>query len=215
MVQESIMKIFLTGASSGVGHATKKLLEVNHEVIAPGRKDFDLEDFAGIEQTDFSSYDAVINCAGANAGAWQGWQNNSWNNQRQHVNVNFTAPLLMAKQYTRQRTHGHFIYVTSASADDPIAYNIFMVASKAALRYSIDAVKKEYTNFVFSEICPGKIRSNMLKQNYQGTKTDEEIEHLYQQGPCLSSQQVAETIVSALNYRLDRVTIVPHPNKLN
>ena len=214
MVQESMMKIFLTGASSGLGLATKKLLEIEHEVTAPARKDFDLEDFAGIEQTDFSIYDAVINCAGANMGAWQGWQNTCWSNQRRHVDVNFTAPLLMAKQYTRQRTHGHFVYVTSASADDPIAYNIFMVASKAALRYSMDAVKKEYTNFVFSEICPGKIKSNMLKQNYQGIKTDEEIEHLYQQGPWLSSEQVAEIIVSALNQRLDRITIVPHHNKL-
>jgi NADP-dependent 3-hydroxy acid dehydrogenase YdfG len=209
------MKIFLTGSSSGIGAATKKLLATEHEVTAPTRQEFDLEDFAMVEGADFSPYDVVINCAGANMGAWQGWHNNNWHNQSRHVAVNFTAPLLMAKQYTRQRSHGHFIYVTSASADDPIAYNIFMVASKAALRYSLDTVKKQYTNFVFSEICPGKVKSNMLQQNYQGTKTLEEIEQMYKQGPCLSSQQVAETIVAALNLRLDKITIVPHSDQYN
>jgi short-subunit dehydrogenase len=204
------MKIFLTGSSSGIGQATKELLQNNHEVVAPFRSDFDLEDFQCIENTDFSSYDVIVNCAGANMGAWQGWHKNSWQNQSRHVAVNFTAPLLMAKQYTQQRSHGHFVYVTSASADDPIAYNIFMVAGKAALRYSIDAVKKDYPNFIFTEICPGKTRSNMLKQNYQHHKTAQEIEHMYQQETCLSSEQVAQAIATAMEQRLDKITILPH-----
>jgi short-subunit dehydrogenase len=207
------MKIFLTGSSSGIGLVTKQLLEINHEVFAPSRSEFDLENFENIERTDFSQYDVVINCAGANMGAWQGWHKNTWQNQSSHVNINFTAPLLMAKQYTSQRSHGHFVYVTSASADDPIAYNIFMVASKAALRYSIDAIKRQYKTFIFSEICPGKTRSNMLKQNYQDTKTDQEIEQMYQQDACLTSEQVAEVIVTAIHQRLDKVTILPHGNQ--
>jgi short-subunit dehydrogenase len=204
------MKIFLTGSSSGIGLATKQLLEIDHEVVAPLRSEFDLEDFENVERTDFSCYDVVINCAGSNMGAWQGWHKNTWQNQSSQVAVNFTAPLLMAKQYTQQRPHGHFIYVTSTSADDPIAYNIFMVASKAALRYSMDAIKKDYKNFIFTEICPGKTRSNMLKQNYQHNKTAEEIEQMYQKEPCLTSQQVAITIATALEQRLDKITITPH-----
>ncbi len=204
------MKIFLTGSSSGVGLATKLMLQSNHDVTAPSRAEFDLEDLACIESWDFSTYDVIINCAGANMGAWQGWQNNSWQNQSRHVNINFVAPLLMAKHYTQQRKQGHFIYVTSASVDDPIAYNIFYVTSKAALRYSLDAVKKEHRNFVFTEICPGKIRSNMLKQNYQGTRTDVEIDEMYNKDKCLTSQQVAESIVYALEHQLEKITLVPH-----
>ena len=45
--------------------------------------------------------------------------------------------------------------------------------------------------------------------------TPEEIEQLYKQNPCLSSQQVAETIITALNLRLDRITIVPHGDQSN
>ena len=204
------MKIFLTGASSGVGSQVWHLLNGQHEVTAPARNKFDLSNFAQVNDIDLTPYDVVINCAGANMGAYQGWQNNSWQNQKAHVDINFTGALLLAKQYTRQRHHGHFIYVTSTSADDPVAYNIFMVASKAALRYSLNVVKKEFPNFIFTEIVPGKIRSGMLKQNYQGTRTDQEIESMYDQQDTLSAEQVAQTIVTALEFKLDQITIVPH-----
>jgi short-subunit dehydrogenase len=204
------MKIFLTGASSGVGAELYRLLHHQHNITAPGRDEFDLSNFAQVDSIDLSSYDVVINCAGANMGAYLGWHNNSWLNQQAHVGVNFTGALLLAKQYTRQRQQGHFIYVTTASADDPIAYNIFMVASKAALRYSINAIKKEFSSFVFTEIVPGKIRSGMLKQNYQDTRTNEEISAMYDQQQTLSAEQVAQTIVTAMELKLDQITIVPH-----
>jgi short-subunit dehydrogenase len=204
------MKIFLTGGSSGIGKAVYEMLCNQHEITAPSRSEFDLENFDQIDQLDLSDYDAVINCAGANVGAWQGWHRNSWQNQVTQVNVNFTGALLLAKQYTRQRSQGQFIYVTSASANDPIAYNIFMVASKAALRYSLDAVKKEFPNMVFSEVCPGKTRTNMLRQNYQNAKTDTEIDKMYDSDSVLTAKQVANVLASALELKLDQVTIVPH-----
>jgi short-subunit dehydrogenase len=204
------MKIFLTGASSGVGAQVYNLLHCQYNITAPGRNDFDLSNFDQIDQLDLSSYDVVINCAGANMGAYLGWHDNSWQNQQAHVDVNFTGPLLLVKQYTRQRQQGHFIYVTSASVDDPIAYNIFMVAGKASLRYSLNAIKKEFPSFVFTEIVPGKIKSGMLKQNYQGTRTDEEIADMYNQQQTLSAEQVAKIIVTALELKLDQITIVPH-----
>jgi len=206
------MKIFLTGGNSGIGLATKQLLiDQGHSVYAPTSQELDLCDFEALDQLDLSLYDVIINCAGANMGAYQGWHNNDWQNQSKHVSVNFTGALLLAKQYTKQRKHGQFVYVTSTSVNDPISYNIFMVGSKAALRFSLDAVKRDYPGILFTEIVPGKTRTNMLKQNFQGTKTDTEIEQIYQKDSCLSAEQVAQIILTAIEQGLEKVTISP-PN---
>ena len=207
------MNIFITGGSSGIGLATKHMLEKQHRVTAPPRQDFDLTDLAQIDGLDLTGYDAVINCAGDNQGAYLGWQNNSWQNQQRHVAVNFIGPLLLAKQYTRQRTSGQFIYITSTSADDPISYTIFMVGSKIALRHSLNAVKRDYPGILFTEIVPGKTKTNMLRQNYQGTRSDQDIDQEYARFPVLDPAQVAHTISLAIALKLDRVDISPQTVK--
>lgn len=205
------MKIFVTGGSSGVGLAVKNLLTgQGHEVTAPTRQELNLFDFYAIDGLDLGEYDVVVNCAGANPGAYLGWRGNPWHNQVTQVNVNFTAPLLLAKQYATQRDQGQFVFVTSTNIDDPIAMNIFYTASKAALRYSIDTFRKDCPGIVFTEICPGKIKSNMLRQNYQGTKTDEEIEAMYAKGPALAPEDLAATIDYAIKYKINQITQVPY-----
>lgn len=205
------MKIFLTGGSSGIGQATKNLLcQQGHDVHAPSRSELDLSDFEKINTLDLADYDVVVNCAGANAGAYQGWHNNSWQNQANHVAVNFTGPLLLAKQYTQQRNQGQFIYITSTSVDDPISYTIFMVGSKAALRVSMTAVRRDYPGILITEIVPGKTRTNMLQQNYQGSLTKEQIEQEYAKSPVLEPDQVARAIALSIEMKLDCVRLSPH-----
>jgi NADP-dependent 3-hydroxy acid dehydrogenase YdfG len=203
-------KIFVTGASAGVGQAVSNLLGQLYEITAPTRNELDLADFAAIDRLDLSSYDVIVNCAGANVGAYNGWQGNTWENQKNQVDVNFTGALLLAKQYIKQQTRGQFVYFTSGNIDDPIAYNIFYTASKAALRYSMNTLRKECPGLVITEICPGKIRSNMLRQNYQDTKTDTEIEQLYAKGPVLYPVDIAIQVQHAIKYKLDQITIVPY-----
>jgi NADP-dependent 3-hydroxy acid dehydrogenase YdfG len=204
------MKIFLTGASSGVGQACYELLKTDHNVVALSSQEFDLGNFAHIDEVDLSDIDCVINCAGVNPGSYQGWKNNQWQKQQSQVDINFTGALLLVKQYVSQRNQGQFVYMTSINIDDPIAHNIFYTAAKHALRYSIDTIRKECPTIVFTEICPGKIKTNMLRQNYQDTKTSKEIEQIYAQGPTLTAAEVAEMIVFAVNRKLDHITILPH-----
>lgn len=200
----------MTGGHSGIGQATKDLLtQQGHEVVAPTRGELDLTNFEQINNLDLSGYDVVINCAGANGGAYLGWHNNSWQNQSNHVAVNFTGPLFLAKQYTRQRSQGQFIYITSTSVDDPISYTIFMVGSKGALRYSLNAVNRDYPGILFTEIVPGKTQTNMLHQNYQGTRTAEQISQEYAKSPVLQPDQVARSIAMAIELKLDCVGISP------
>jgi NADP-dependent 3-hydroxy acid dehydrogenase YdfG len=204
------LNIFVTGGSGGVGQAVVEHFSSDHDITAPGRQDFNLFDFGSVDNLDLSKYDVVINCAGANAGAYQGWHKNSWTNQVMQVNVNFTSVLLLAKQYTQQRKTGQFIYLTFTNIDDPIAYNIFYTGAKAALRYSMNVIKKDFPGIVFTEICPGKIRTGMLAQNYQGTKTQDEIETLYDQSPVLLPQDIVRVVDQAIKYKLDRITISPY-----
>ena len=203
------MNVFITGGSSGVGQACVELFD-QYRITAPTRDELDLSNFETIDQLDLSQYDIVINCAGANAGAFKGWQDNTWQNQQNQVDVNFTGALLLAKQYVRQRATGHFIYITSSNIDDPIVYNIFYTAAKAALHYSMNTVRKQYPDMLITEIRPGKVRSNMLKQNYQGEKTEDEINSLYAKGPVLEPADIAKAIRTAIKYKLDQITITPH-----
>ena len=122
------VKILVTGGSSGVGQAVVHRLSDQYQVHAPGRDKLDLSNFEQIDQYDLGQYDVVINCAGANAGAYLGWLNNTCQNQSQQVSVNFTGALLLAKQYVKQRSHGQFVFVTSYNIEDPLALNIFYTA---------------------------------------------------------------------------------------
>ena len=209
-MKHECMKILVTGGSSGVGQAVVRRLSDQNRVYAPGRAELDLGNFEQIDQYDLSKYDVVINCAGANGGAYLGWLNNTCENQSQQVSVNFTGALLLAKQYVKQRSQGQFVFVTSYNIEDPIALNIFYTASKAALRYSMQTLRREFPGILFTEICPGKIKTNMLRQNYQGTKTDLEIEKLYAQSPSLEPDDVAKVIETAVQNKLTQITLVPN-----
>lgn len=194
-----------------MGAANVELLRLHgYTVVAPTSNEFNLFDVESVDQYDYSPYDIIINCAARNKGTYRGLHENSWQNQSEQVTVNYVAPLLMAKQYTKQRKSGQFVYVTSDSIDSPGAYNIFMASSKGALRFSLDVLKRQYKDFVFSEVCPGKIKTNMLKQNFEGTKTDDEIEEMYNSGPALTPDEVAQAILHAISHKLDKLVILPH-----
>ena len=52
-------------------------------------------------------------------------------------------------------------------------------------------------------------------QNYQGSKTDEEIAQEYAQTTALAPEEVAKTIQLAIQLRLDRLAIFPHKQLTN
>ena len=202
-------KVFLTGASSGIGKACLELLQHHYEITAPTRDQFNLEQFGAVSTFDYSPYDIVINCAGVNVGTHLGFHKNNYQNQVQQVHVNYIAPLLMAKKYTQDRKSGQFIFISSGSIDKPEVYNIFNSTSKLALRQAMHTLGKEYNTILFTEICPGRTKTNMLYQNYNGTKTRDEVELEYAQYPCLTADNVAESVLYSITNRISEIKINP------
>jgi NADP-dependent 3-hydroxy acid dehydrogenase YdfG len=74
----------------------------------------------------------------------------------------------------------------------------------------MQTLRREFPGILFTEICPGKIKTNMLKQNYQGAKTDQEIEKIYEQSLSLEPDDVAKVIETAVQNKLTQVTLVPN-----
>jgi NADP-dependent 3-hydroxy acid dehydrogenase YdfG len=74
----------------------------------------------------------------------------------------------------------------------------------------MNVLRKELPTFVISEICPGKTKTNMLKQNYNGAKSDEEICAEYESSPYLTPLQVAKSVLFAVENQIDIIKLTPH-----
>ena len=201
--------ILLTGASSGIGKACFEIMSDKFDIFAPSRQEFDLEDFSSISNFDFSKYDVVVNCAGTNVGTYLGFHRNAFENQVMQVHVNFIAPVLMAKKYTQDRESGQFVYISSNSVDNPQLYNIFNSTSKLALKHTIKVLANEYTNFLFTEISVGRTKTNMLHQNYNNSKSWQDIELEYAQYKCLTADQVAQNVLYSIEHKINKIVLNP------
>lgn len=203
-------KVFLTGGHSGVGLAFRNIASGRFDITAPTSTELDLTNFAAIDELDLSEYDIIVNCAARNRGTYLGFTENEWYNQAEQVAVNFTAAVLLLKQYMRQRPGGQFVAVTSTTIEYPSEYNIFMSASKTALRKVLEVIRrKNHPDFVISEVCPGKIKTGMLAQNYAGAKSESDIADEYESAAYLTAEQVAEAIVTVIDQKIDSLRISP------
>jgi short-subunit dehydrogenase len=203
-------RILLTGGSSGIGKCCYELLKDRYDIDAPTRQLLDLSKIEQIDSWDYSPYDVIINSAGCNIGTYLGFNHNDSFNQVQQIQTNFIAPLLIAKHYTSSRQQGQFIYISSASIDNPFVYNIVNASSKSALKYAIDVLRTQYKNFSFNEICPGKTKTNMLNQNYMNTRSSDEIELEYSKSSYLLPTQVASLVEYCIDNRhISKIDINP------
>ena len=73
----------------------------------------------------------------------------------------------------------------------------------------MDVIKQEFTNFCFTEICPGKTKTNMRYQNYLGTKTHEEIDQEYAVSTFLTPEAVANAVLFSIENKIQKIALNP------
>ena len=206
------MKIFITGASSGIGLALKNLFEQHgHQVTAPTRNTLNLDNLAEVATVDLSGYDVLIN----NAGHAKGSPHTLKDAVIEHVvsayHVNLVSPVLLTKQFVTQNISGIVVNVTSSSCDrigkDSIAYD----SSKKALRAFTELCRVEEANknFRFLEVTPGRTKTNMKFNN--GNTDDDSINYTGPYTHSLKPEVVAEAIYNGvINPYIDTIKI-KHP----
>lgn len=195
-------KIFLTGASSGIGLATAKVLSGRgHEVWGtsrePGRIPFldrlhpmhlDLHEpesirdsfNAALEQAGV--FDVVINNAGSgHFGAAESLSNDELRQQFQTLVFGHIDLCCRALQAMRRQERGLIINVTSLAAELPVPYMAAYNAAKAAMASFTMTMQLERagSGIRLVDLQPGDIRTNFNDVILRNGPADSRIERIW------------------------------------
>lgn len=216
-------KIFITGATSGVGLLlTKKLKADGHDVWATGRNLDVLEelDQLGIhsiyadltkEQSfkelfqEMETPDTVIYCAGVGTFAYL--TDLEEKNMIQMMNINVTAPMLLTKYFAdkmKKKGSGHFIFIASQAGKVATPKASVYAASKHAILGFANAIRMELKEFGIhvTTINPGPIDTPFLDLADQtGTYRGKLSKHL------LQPEKVVTSIIKTIDYPVREVNL--------
>lgn len=202
--------VFVTGGSSGIGQAIcEELQRKGITYYAPTRKELDMRDFLKVATTNLTAYDTVIHCAGSNSGSYLGFESNIVESQIEQIDVNFTAGVMLIKNLIQLDNIKRFVYISTDSFIVNKPFKVVYSASKMALKFTVDTLRPHYPKIKWTEILIGNTRTNLLYNNYQGTRTHKEVEEEYNSRPCLEVDQVVELIFNAIEQDLDYVELRP------
>jgi NAD(P)-dependent dehydrogenase (short-subunit alcohol dehydrogenase family) len=197
-----VKKIFLTGASSGIGLATAKtLLERGHEVWGTSRDPsripsldrlhtvrLDLEDRASIKRgfdealAQAGNFDAVINNAGnGHFGAAEALSAEELQRQFQTVVFGHIELCRLALEMMRRHERGLIINVTSLAAELPVPFMAAYNAAKAAMASWTMTMQLELSrsNIRLLDLQPADINTGFNDAIFRNGPADPAIERIW------------------------------------
>jgi len=229
MMTSNSRTILISGATSGIGHATaERLLQDGHRVIGIGRDfskcNFDSKQFTAIEMDlgdikklpeqltalakQHQDIDAIINCAGQ--GHFGSLEQFSYKQIYKLMDLNFTSHAFVCRALVPQLKkidHSNIIFIGSEAALEGTQKGSIYCASKFALRGFAQALRQECSNsnVHISIINPGMVKTEFFDElNFEpGEDSSNYIE----------ANDVASAIIMILDCRggtvIDEINLSP------
>jgi len=203
-----MIQVLLIGASGGIGSSLSVVLtNYGYKITAWSSADLDLNYPEQVFSKDFSGYDILINCAGHSQGTFQGFLDNSWQNQISQIMVNYASNLMLCKHYANTRSTGQYVWISTSLLDGARPFHSVYASTKAASKIALDLVRQEAKHIDIIEVKVGPTKTNFRNRNFLGTHSLEEINTMYNQENSLSPDYVAEQIAIAIKQNQPEIYI--------
>jgi len=190
------MRIFLTGASSGVGHRLfTQLTESGNHVVAPTRAQLDLSVTDQVINYELDNVDMLINCAGTGVGGKIDFCNHRPTNVVEILNTNLIGPVLLCQKVLSKNSHCKIVNITSTNNKRYYANNLAYSLSKKALADFGAMLAVEYPNINYLEIQLGLVKTNFNNARYRYDQ--DRFEDIYTH-PHLTVSQAVDRIIAVL-----------------
>jgi 3-oxoacyl-[acyl-carrier protein] reductase len=172
-------KVFITGASRGIGKEIKKLLELNgYACIAPSKSELNLQDIDSInnyfKQCDTDFY-AIVNCAGINIlGDLESIQNHEIDLM---LDINLKSPLYIIKsiiEKMKQAKDGKIVNISSIWGIKSKEYRTLYSMTKFGLNGMTRSLARELGeyNILINSVAPGYVKTDMTDKNISNEEQD-------------------------------------------
>ncbi|ANQ24678.1 hypothetical protein BA893_24100 [Vibrio natriegens] len=226
--------VLITGASSGVGFATTKLLsEQGYKIIALGRNPermaevkklsgviafnadiTDREAIAALSET--YDIDILINNAGIMPPLAR-FDSAAQADIDRVISINFTAQTVLTRLFMQRmiaKRTGHIVFISSTAAHTPFSNIATYSATKAAISSLAQSLRLEVAdyNIRVTELVAGRIETSL----YADILSESARHKMYEGGTALQPSDVAESIAFTLSLPThaccNRLDLVPTRN---
>lgn len=219
--------VLITGATSGIGEATARLLAKNYRIIACGRNadalqnlqkelstqteikclKFDQRNLEEVKKAieslpeDWKQIDVLINNAGNAHGLESLVESDieDWDNM---LDGNVEGLLYVSKQIIPgmiTRKSGHIVNISSVAARQTYANGVVYCASKKAVDVISEGMRLELTEsgIKVTNIQPGLVETNFSKVRFKGDEV--RAKTVYQGYKALQPNDIADAIAYCIN----------------